>query len=320
MTSQKRSQKTIEDIPGVGPAIAEKLRNAGYKDLLAIAVSSPIDLAEECEIGERKAMDIIEGAKLCADIGGFETGDVITQKKRNIDKLTTGLKALDELLGGGLCTQSIIEIFGKSGSRSSITELCLQLAVNATLPEKKGGFDSDVIFINSEDSFRPELVGAMAKNLGIEPESVLKKIHVAQAFNTNHQIILVEKAIELAQKTKVRLLIVDSLTSHFMKEYIGRNSSAERQQGLSRHLHDLAQFATVNNAVVVVTNRIGDDMTKINGGSIVNHHTNYKLCLLKGKDGKRTMRLVDSPNLPEGEVAFFVSKNGIRDQQEIDSV
>ena len=65
--------KTLEDIPGVGPAIAEKLREGGYTDLMVIAVASPKDLAETCEIGEKKAMDIIEGAKLCADIGGFET-------------------------------------------------------------------------------------------------------------------------------------------------------------------------------------------------------------------------------------------------------
>ena len=104
--------KTLEDIPGVGPAIAEKLQEAGYTDLMAIAVAAPADLAEKCEIGEKKAMDIIEGAKLCADIGGFETGADILERRKQVTKLTTGSKAFDELIGGGVESQSIMEFFG----------------------------------------------------------------------------------------------------------------------------------------------------------------------------------------------------------------
>lgn len=49
------TEKTLEDIPGVGPAIAEKLRESGYNELMAIAVAAPATLAEACEIGEKKA-------------------------------------------------------------------------------------------------------------------------------------------------------------------------------------------------------------------------------------------------------------------------
>ena len=312
------AEKTLEDIPGVGPAIAEKLHEAGYNDILAIAVASPGDLAEKCEIGEKKAMDIIEGAKLCADIGGFELGTDILERRKEITKLTTGSKALDELLAGGLESQSITEFFGEFGS--SKTQVCFQLAVNATMPVERGGLDSDVIIIDSENTFRPERIVQMATYLGLDPEETLKRIHVARAFNSQHQILLVDKAMELAQQFKVRLLIVDSLTSHFRAEYVGRGTLAERQQVLNRHMHDLLNFATLNNAVIAVTNQVAakpdaffGDPTRPIGGHIVGHTATFRIYLRKGKAGKRVARLIDSPNLPEGEAIFMVTEDGIKD-------
>lgn len=310
--------KTLEDIPGVGPAIAEKLREAGYSELMAIAVASPKELAETCEIGEKKAMDIIEGAKLCADIGGFETGEDILERRKQITKLTTGSKALDELIGGGVESQSIMEFFGEFGS--SKTQICFQLAVNATLPEEMGGLDSDVVIIDSENTFRPERIIQMATYLGVDPQETLRRIHVARAFNSQHQVLLVEKAIQLAEEKKIRLMIVDSLTSHFRAEYVGRGALAERQQVLNRHMHDLLNFATLNNAAIVVTNQVAakpdaffGDPTRPIGGHIVGHTATFRVYLRKGKAGKRVARLIDSPNLPEGEAVFLVTEDGIKD-------
>lgn len=310
--------KTLEDIPGVGPAIAEKLQEAGYTDMMSIAVASPSELAEKCEIGEKKAMDIIEGAKLCADIGGFETGELILERRKQVTKLTTGSNGFDELIGGGVESQSITEFFGEFGS--SKTQICFQLAVNATLPEERGGLNSDVIIIDSENTFRPERIIQMATHLGVDPQETLKRIHVARAFNSQHQILLVEKAMELAKDLKVRLLIVDSLTSHFRAEYVGRVSLAERQQILNRHMHDLLNFATLNNAAIVVTNQVASkpdaffgDPTRPIGGHIVGHTATFRIYLRKGKAGKRIARLIDSPNLPEGEAVFMVTEDGIKD-------
>jgi DNA repair protein RadA len=310
--------KTLEDIPGVGPAISEKLREAGYKDLMAIAVASPKDLAETCELGEKKAMDIIEGAKLCADIGGFETGDTIMERRKAISKLTTGSQAFDELLNGGLESQSIVELYGEFGSCK--TQVCFQLAVNATLPEELGGLDSDVLMIDTENTFRPERIVQMANYLGVDPDETLKRIHVARAFNSQHQVLLVDKAMELAQTKKIRLMIVDSLTSHFRAEYLGRGALAERQQILNRHMHDLLNFATLNNAVIAVTNQVSakpdaffGDPTRPIGGHIVGHTATFRIYLRKGKAGKRIARLVDSPNLPEGESVFSVTEDGVKD-------
>lgn len=309
---------TIEELPGVGPATAEKLRDAGYSDLMAIAVESPKVLAELVEIGESTATKIIASAKQMADVGGFETGDIILERRKGINRLSSGSKAFDDLMGGGLESQSIIEFFGEFGSGK--TQICFQLAVNATRPVEDGGLNGDVFIIDTENTFRPERIVQMAVALDLDPEEVLKKIHVARAFNSHHQMLLVEKANELAHEMNVKLLIVDSLTAHFRAEYVGRGSLAERQQNLNKHMHDLLRFADLHNAVIAVTNQVSSkpdaffgDPTRPIGGHIVGHAATYRLYLRKSKGGKRIARLIDSPNLPEAEAVITVSEEGVRD-------
>jgi DNA repair protein RadA len=309
---------SIEELPGVGPATAEKLRDAGYIDLMAIAVESPKVLAEVAEIGESTAVKIIAAAKQAADVGGFETGDLILERRRNIHKLTSSSKAFDELMGGGLETQAITEFFGEFGSGK--TQMCFQLAVNVGRPVSEGGLDGNVFIIDTENTFRPERIVQMATALDLDPEECLKKIHVARAFNSHHQMLLVDKAQELAHDLNVRLLIVDSLTAHFRAEYVGRGALAERQQNLNKHMHDLLRFGDLHNAVIAVTNQVSakpdaffGDPTRPIGGHIVGHAATYRLYLRKSKGGKRIARLIDSPNLPEAEAVISVGEEGIRD-------
>jgi DNA repair protein RadA len=158
-----------------------------------------------------------------------------------------------------------------------------------------------------------------------EPEEFLRKIHVARAYNSNHQILLAESALDLAEKLKksgkpVRLLIVDSLTAHFRAEYVGRGTLADRQQKLNKHLHTLMRFADLNNAVVLVTNQVMakpdaffGDPTKPVGGHIVGHTATFRIYLRKSKGEKRIARLIDSPNLPDGEAVFSVTSAGLMD-------
>ncbi|MFQ6072574.1 MAG: helix-hairpin-helix domain-containing protein, partial [Methanosarcinales archaeon] len=63
---------TIEDLPGVGNATADKLRDAGFESIESIAVLSPGELAAAVDIGESTASKIINAARKAADIGGFE--------------------------------------------------------------------------------------------------------------------------------------------------------------------------------------------------------------------------------------------------------
>lgn len=313
----------LEDLPGVGPAIAEKLREGGFTSLEAIAVASPSELVASAEIGEATAAKIINAARQAADIGGFETGDKILVRRQEVGKLTTGSETLNTLLGGGLETRAISEFYGEFGSGK--TQVAHQLAVTVQLPPEKGGLNGSVIIIDTENTFRPERIRDMAEGLALDYQEVLQHIHVARAYNSNHQILLVDRAEKLAEELKetekpVRLLVIDSATAHFRAEYVGRGTLADRQQKINKHLHDALRFGDLNNAVIMITNQVQvrpdaffGDPTRPIGGHIVGHTATFRIYLRKSKGEKRIARLVDSPNLPEAEAVFSVSKVGVRD-------
>ncbi len=313
----------LEDLPGVGPAIAEKLRDAGLNTLEAVAVASPAELVATAEIGEAIAAKIINAAREAADIGGFETGDKILERREGIGKLTTGSESLNELFGGGIETLAMTEFYGEFGSGK--TQIAHQLAVNVQFPQERGGLNGSTIIVDTENTFRPERIRDMAEGAELDYEDVLKNIHVARAYNSNHQILLVQKAKELADELAdtekpVRLLIIDSATAHFRSEYVGRGTLADRQQKINKHLHDALRFGDLNNAVVVITNQVQvrpdaffGDPTRPIGGHIVGHTSTFRVYLRKSKGEKRIAKLVDSPNLPETEAVFSVTKAGIGD-------
>ncbi|MCC7552703.1 DNA repair and recombination protein RadA [Candidatus Micrarchaeota archaeon] len=316
MTEDVVVTKKLKDLPGVGPATAKKLEEAGY-DIQKIAVASPHELGEVAGLGVETAKKTIAGARDSLEMG-FETADRILEKRKEIGKITTSSTELDNLLGGGIETMAITEFYAKFGSGK--TQIGFQLCVNVQKPKKEGGFDGNVLFIDSEGTFRPERIAQIAEAQGMDPDEVLKNIHVAKAVNSDHQMILAEKADDLIKDNNIKLVIVDSLTSHFRSDYIGRGSLSERQQKLNTHIHTLLKLADKYNLAVIIMNQVmdnpgilfGDPTTPI-GGHVLAHASTYRVYLRKSKGDKRVARLVDSPCLPDAECVFTVSEQGITD-------
>jgi DNA repair protein RadA len=316
----KKKEYTISDLPGVGPSTAEKLMAAGIDTLLAVAVSSIGTLTDEAGVSESVARKMIQAARDMLDMG-FETGDVILEKRKSVNKIKTGSEGFDEVMGGGFETGAITELFGEFGSGK--TQVVHQLAVNVQLPKDQGGLDGKVIYIDTENTFRPERIIQMSKKAGLDPDQVLKNIKIARAYNSDHQMLLAEKAEDLLKSGEYRLLIVDSLTAHFRAEFIGRGTLSERQQKLNRHMHTLLKIADMYNVAVVVTNQVMakpnvmfGDPTQAIGGHVVGHSSTFRIYLRKGKKGSRVAKLVDSPNLPENECVFYVNQSGLSDKEE----
>jgi DNA repair protein RadA len=314
---KKKYYKDLEDLPGIGEVTAEKLRAAGYGEFSAMATANPHELAEAGGMGVESAKKAIEAAKTMVEIG-FETADIVYERRKNINRISTGSKALDELLGGGVETMAITEMYGKFSSGKS--QLGFQLVVNAQRPPDQGGLGGGVLFVDSEATFRPDRIVQMAEAQGMDPQTVLKNIQVARAENSDHQIILLEKSEETIEKNNIKLIVIDSLTSHFRSDYIGRGALSERQQKLNKHVHMLQRLSEKYNLAVYVTNQVmdnpgilfGDPTTPI-GGHVLAHMSTYRLYVRKSKDDKRIARLVDSPNLPEGEAVFRVTPSGLSD-------
>ena len=336
----------LEDLPGVGPATADKLVDNGFESYQSIAVASPGEMSNTADIGESSAADIINAARDAADVGGFETGATVLERRQEIGKLSWQVSEVDDLLGGGIETQSITEVYGEFGSgKSQVTH---QMAVNVQLSPEHGGLDGGCIFVDSEDTFRPERIDDMVRGLDDEilaaemerreiegtPDdeeametliaAFLDQIHVAKAFNSNHQILLAEKAKELAGEHEegewpIRIVCVDSLTAHFRAEYVGRGELANRQQKLNKHLHDLMRIGDLYNTAILVTNQVASnpdsyfgDPTQAIGGNILGHASTFRMYLRKSKGNKRIVRLVDAPNLADGEAVMRVQGEGLK--------
>jgi DNA repair protein RadA len=313
-----KKEFTVEDLPGVGAATAERLREGGYDNLMSIAVASPGEIVEITGVSEKIAKKIINVSRNELDMG-FESGKDLLKKRERVIKITTGSQALDNLLGGGFETGCISEAFSQWGGGK--TQIAHVLAVNIQLPKSKGGADGKAVFIDGEGTFRPERIMEIAVGAGIDPNKALENVKVARAYNSDHQMLLSEKVEDLLKKDdKIKLLIVDSLTAHFRSEFIGRGTLADRQQKLNKHMHTLLKLATTYNISVYVTNQVMSrpdvffgDPTQAIGGHIVGHNSSFRLYLRRGKKGSRVAKLVDSPNLPEGEAAYMVTGEGLKD-------
>lgn len=309
--------KPLKDLPGVGEKTAEKLVEAGYEDIMAIAAASTGEICDAIDCGEGTAEKIIEGARQVVKMG-FDTAETVYERRKLVRRITTGSKKLDDLLGGGIETGAITEAHGAFGS--SKTQLAFQLAVNVQLPEERGGLAGSAVFIDTENTFRPERIEQLAAALELDPKEVLKNIYVARAYNSDHQILLVEKVKDLIKEKNVRLLVIDSLTSLFRSDYSGRGELAPRQQKLNRHLHNIQRLSELNNVAIYITNQVmanpgllfGDPTTPA-GGHILGHAATYRLYVRKSKEDKRVAKLIDSPSMPDAEVVFRVTNEGIRD-------
>jgi DNA repair protein RadA len=319
----KKKYEYLEDLPGIGPAISQKLRELGFHTVESLATATAREL-EPAGIGEKKALEVISEARSAMTLS-FIRADELLKTRQTVLRLTTGSKTLDDLMGGGLETQTITEFYGEYGSGKS--QLCHQLCVNVQLPPERGGLGGGALYIDTENTFRTERIVQMAQHLGLNPEEVARNIVFAEAYTSDHQMFLVDNADRVIKENNIRLVIVDSLTSHFRSEYLGREMLAERQQKLNKHLHKLIRLARAFNAVAVVTNQVmakpdvffGGDAVHPVGGHIVAHTSHTRIYLRKSSRGPvRIARLVSSPYLPEGERVFKITENGIEDVTEED--
>jgi DNA repair protein RadA len=316
----KKKYEFLEDLPGIGPATAQKLQEMGFHTIEALAMATIREL-EPAGISEKKALVVIEEARHSVGVS-FIRADELLRMRKNVLRLTTGSKVVDRLVDGGIETQTITEFYGEYGTGKS--QICHQLCVNVQLPPERGGLNGSVLYIDTENTFRTERIVSMSKHLGLDPEQVVKNIIYAEAYTSDHQMFLLNNSDEVIKQNNVKLIIVDSLTAHFRSEYIGREMLAPRQQRLNKHMHKLIALARAFNAAAVVTNQVmskpdvffGDAIHPI-GGHIVGHTSHTRLYLRRAAHGPiRIARLVSSPYLPEGEEIFKITENGIEDASE----
>jgi len=304
----------LGDLPGVGPATVTKLEDAGLGTMMAMAVSSPSEVSTVAGLSESVSRKIIKAARENLKLG-FEKANEFAHRRDKIKKIGTGCKAFDEMLAGGFESGAISEVYGQYGCGK--TQLSHLLVVRALIEHK----DNKAIFIDTENTFRDDRIRDFAEANGLDPEEALDRIFVSRAYNSDHQMLLVDEVEKMLQEdNSFRIVVVDSLSSHFRSEFIGRGALANRQQKLNKHMHQLLKLADLYNMVVLVSNQVmanpaqmfGDPTTAI-GGHIVGHNSTFRIYMRPGKAGTIYAKLVDSPNLPQSDCNYNIAKEGFID-------
>ena len=323
--SETNEELELDTLPGVGPATKQKLNDAGILTILDLATSSPIDIADAVDIDTSKAVELNNKARRkLVEMGRLEPDFIsaadLLVKRKAIDRVSTGSKNLDDLLGGGVETWAMTEFYGEFGSGKS--QICHTLCVMVQAPHGQGGLEAGAVYIDTEGTFRPERISEIAEARGLDAQKILSGITVARAYNSAHQELIVKDLGKVVEEKKVKLVILDSAVAHYRAEFLGRGTLAERQQRLNKFMHQLLRTAEIYNVAVVVTNQVQaapdsffGDPTRPTGGHVVAHTSTYRVYLRKAAKN-RIARMVDSPYHPERDVVFLLDEKGVDDPAE----
>jgi DNA repair protein RadA len=270
---------------GVASTTVNKLLRAGFTTVKAVAVTPAREIADLAGMGSDTAVKVCRLARMHVD-PGFVPALEILDMRQNMIRCTTGSQELNRILGGGVETAAITELIGEFGSGK--TQICFTLAVTAQQSVEEGGFAGNVCVIDTEGTFMPERIMQIAEERGLDSTKVLEGILIARAYNSEHQIILINSLPELVEKSGIKLVIMDSMIGHFRGEYIGRGTLAERQQKLGSCLSKLLRVAEAFNISVVLTNQVLStpdtmygDPNKPTGGHVMAHACTHRVFLSK---------------------------------------
>lgn len=302
-----------------------KLAEAGFNTVESIAYTPKKQLLLVKGISEAKADRLLMEATKFVPMG-FTTASEYHSRRSELICLTTGSKQLDTLLGGGIETGSITELFGEF--RTGKSQLCHTLAVTCQLPIDMGGGEGKCLYIDTEGTFRPIRLVSIAKRYGLNEDDALDNVAYARAYNADHQMQLLTQAASMMSESRFSLLIVDSIMALYRTDFSGRGELSARQMHVAKYMRQLQRLADEFGIAVVITNQVvaqvdagavfNPDPKKPIGGNIIAHSSTTRLSFKKGRGEQRICKIYDSPCLPESECVFAIYEDGIGDPREED--
>lgn len=189
----------ISRLEGVSASDVKKLQEAGYFTVESVAFATKKTLLGVKGVSEVKADKMLMEAKKLIPMG-FTSARNVYKQRQDIITLTTGSTELDNLLQGGIETGSITEVFGEF--RTGKTQLCHTLCVTCQLPVENGGGSGKALYIDSEGTFRPERLVSIAEKHGLNGEDVMDNVAFARAYNSDHQLQLLNQACALMSESR----------------------------------------------------------------------------------------------------------------------
>ncbi|CCX04691.1 Similar to Meiotic recombination protein DLH1; acc. no. P50265 [Pyronema omphalodes CBS 100304] len=302
---------------GIGASDINKLKAAGYWTIAAVCAATRRNLSKIKGFSEQKTEKVKEAAAKCAPPSyNFVTAAELGHIRRKVCRISTGSKSFDAMLGGGVQTMSITEVFGEF--RTGKSQLCMTASVICQLPKDQGGAEGKVAYIDTEGTFRPERIKQIAEKFGVDGDMACENIIYGRALNSEHQLELLNGLCQSFATNEYRLLIVDSIMACFRVDFCGRGELSERQQKLGQMLAKLSHMAEEFNVAVLMTNQVQSDpgasaLFASADGHVLAHASATRILLRKGRGEERVAKLQDSPDCPEREATYIITNGGIAD-------
>jgi DNA repair protein RadA len=247
------------------------------------------------------------------------------RNNKKVQRISTGSNNLDELLLGGIETYAITEFYGPTGTGK--TQLCHTLSVLAQQQQDKGQskdrLNAKVLYIDTDNTFRPERIVSIAQSRGFDVGTSLRNILYVRAYASYHQELIIKQVGSFIEKhNTISLLIIDSVITNYRAEFLGPSKLSERQKKLYQFMNRLHRIAQTYGIAVVLTNQVNSytsHVTAHTGGNIMVHTSTYRICLRRPSYNSRRIiaTIVSSTYHPENEACFTISEKGIENIEDI---
>ncbi|MFD1598917.1 DNA repair and recombination protein RadB [Halobellus rarus] len=217
------------------------------------------------------------------------------------DALTTGCRALDDLLGGGFERGTVTQLYGPPAAGK--TNVALSAAVQVAAD---GG---TAVYIDTEglsiDRFRQLAEGATDDEQSVE--DVTSRLVVSEAHDFEEQEEAVRDAAEFAERAE--LVVLDSATGFYRLERTGDTDAGDSLRRVASQVTHLLSLARKHDLAVVITNQVftdpDSDRSRALGGHTLEHWTGAVLRLDRFRGGNRRATLEKHRAKPAGESAAF---------------
>jgi DNA repair protein RadA len=319
----------LERISCMTKELADELKKNGIVSVESLAIRSLSeihDMFKEGKILEKADTVSFERAKKALEeawrLSGFwimKASEIETIRGKRLC-FTTGSRAVDEMLGGGIFSREVTEFCGEYGSGK--TEFLFTILAEALGRSK----EISAIFIDTEETFSEVRVSEIAKARGYDPGDILERIIYIPANDSDFLLEIIDRLHLTIEARNAKLILIDSIIAVLRAEFVGRDVLWYRQQLLNRMLRRLLNLAKVYNIAVVVTNQVVANpqaqyvydplQQKVpTGGTVLGHNANTRLYLKKPAGGtrKRIVHLFDSNWRPEGERTIQLTEKGVED-------
>jgi DNA repair protein RadA len=323
LTFSSDNSFSIDNLKNISFNFLSILKKSGFcslKDLIvrgpfAVSLETGIDI-DDSFIIYNQAVNALEGTGIIEK--NFTPATTIYYNRKNIGKISTGSKNFDKLLGGGIETKSITEVCGEYGTGK--TQLCHTASIMVQQDYSCGGLKGNALYIDTENTFRPERIESISKCRNLDPLKILDNIIVAKAYSSSHYELILTESSKIIDSYNIKLMAIDSIISLYRSEFIGLSLLSERQQRLNKLIHGIMRIAETFEIAVLLTNQVqaspnsvfNGNSFKAAGGNIMAHSSTYRIFLRKS-GRNRIARMVDSPYHAESDAIFSISDDGLSD-------